>query len=90
MSKFVKTESNLGQNVLACLLVITGNEAFAALENPIRPPGETNSPHAWLPADTKRGLQGLTPGWVIEKGILVNKTDHFLCRTSLGHLRLQP
>ena len=46
MSKFVKTESNLGQNVLACLLVITGNEAFAALENPIRPPGETNSPHA--------------------------------------------
>ena len=64
MCEFMKTVSNLRQNVHACLQAIAGGEAFAVLEKPgglpSRMVGE-DSPGTWLPADTKRGCQDLTP-----------------------------
>jgi len=64
MSEFMKTASNLGQNFRACLPMIADREAFAVLEKPgglpSRRVGE-DRPGTWLPADTKRGCQDLTP-----------------------------
>lgn len=53
MSKFMRTVSDLEQNFRA------------ALEKPAGLPSsrvEEDSPGVWLPADTKRGRQALTPG----------------------------
>ena len=78
MCEFMKTVSNLRQNVHACLPAIAGGEAFVVLEKPgglpSRMVGE-DSPGTWLPADTKRGCQDLTPvgrGRVIERGTFLS------------------
>jgi len=62
MSEFMKTMSNLGQNLFACLSAIASREAFATLEKPGELPSRrvgVDSPGARLPADTKPGPHGL-------------------------------
>ena len=95
MSEFMKTVSNLGQNFRACKPAIAGREAFVVLEKPgglpSRRVGE-DSPGTWLPADTKRGCQDLTPGgWggSQREALSSVKTAHFLCRTAVASNALQ-
>ena len=63
MSGFLKTVSNLGQNVFAYLPAIA--IAIAVLEKPGGLPSKrigAESTGAWLPACTKGGPQALSPG----------------------------
>jgi len=65
MSEFMKSGSNLKQNIRACLPAKAGREAFPVLEKPGGFPSRmvgADSPGAWLTARTKPVPQALIPG----------------------------
>ena len=96
MSGYLKTVSNLGQNVFACadLPVRAGREAFAALEKAGRLPSRraaAGRPGAWLLADTKPLSQALCPGGGEghREAFWISETAYILCKTGLASHALQ-
>ena len=73
MSEFMKTLSTLQQNFFACLPAIAGRKASVVRLNPGGVASRrlaAGRPGVWLPADSKRGSQDLSPGgvgWVTQR-----------------------
>ena len=76
MSEFRKTSSTLQQNFFACLPAIAGRKASVVRLNPGGLASRrlaADSLGVWLPADTKRGSQELSPG----RGGVGDREKHF-------------
>ena len=94
MYEFLEKVSNLGPNVFACLLAITGREAFAVLEKPggFRQGGlrqKAQGPGYHLVPRGAPGFISWSVGRVTERGFLLSESAYFLCRTALARHTLQ-